>query len=155
VEWRQLDVAIPIRALQVNEIDKEPPMQGATIAAIGRFLMAILFLLSGLAKLAAPAATIEYIASAHLPFPVLGYVAALGVELGGSILLLAGFHARIAAAIMAAFTIAAALAFHSNLADQNEMIHFLKNVALTGGLLQVVAFGAGAFSLDARRVRIA
>jgi putative oxidoreductase len=130
-------------------------MQDATIAAAGRLLMAILFLLSGLSKLAAPAVTMGYIASAGRPFPVLGYVAALGVELGGGLLLLAGFRARIAAAILAAFTVAAGLAFHSNFADQNEMIHFLKNVALAGGLLQVVAFGAGSFSLDARRVRIA
>jgi putative oxidoreductase len=130
-------------------------MQDATIAAVGRLLMATLFLLSGLSKLAAPAATMGYIASAGLPFPSVGYVAALAVELGGSVLLLAGFHARITAAILTAFTIAAALAFHSNLADQNEMIHLLKNVALAGGLLQVVAFGAGRFSLDARRVRIA
>jgi putative oxidoreductase len=129
-------------------------MQDATIAVAGRLLMAILFLLSGLSKLAAPAATMGYIASAGLPFPSLGYVAALGIELGGSVLLVAGFHARIAAAILAAFTIAAALAFHSNFADQNEMIHFMKNVALAGGLLQVVAFGAGRFSLDARRVRM-
>jgi putative oxidoreductase len=129
-------------------------MQDATIAAAGRLLLAILFLLSGLSKLAAPAATIGYIASAGLPFPVLGYGIALAVELGGG-LLLTGFRARIAAAIMAAFTIAAAVAFHSNFGDQNEMIHFLKNVALAGGLLQVVAFGGGPFSLDARRVRIA
>jgi putative oxidoreductase len=109
-------------------------------------LLAILFLghsgfvlLSGLSKLGAPAATIGYIASAGLAFPFLDYVIALGVELGGGLLLLTGFHARIAAAIMAVFTIAAGLAFHSNFADQNEMIHFLKNVALAGGLLQVVA----------------
>ncbi|MFM9849984.1 MAG: DoxX family membrane protein [Hyphomicrobiaceae bacterium] len=130
-------------------------MQDATVAAAGRLLLAMLFLLSGLSKLAAPSATIAHIASAGLPFPLLGYVAALTVELGGGLLLLAGLHARIAAAIMAAFTIAAAVAFHSNFGDQNEMIHFLKNVALAGGLLQVVAFGGGAFSLDARRVRIA
>ena len=130
-------------------------MQDATIAAAGRLLLAMLFLLSGLPKLAAPAATIGYIASAGLPFPFLGYVVALGAELGCGLLLLAGFHARIAAAIMAAFTIAAALVFHSNFPEQNEMVHFLKNIALTGGLLQVVAFGAGAFSFDARRLRIA
>jgi putative oxidoreductase len=129
-------------------------MQQATIAAAGRLLLAILFLLSGLSKLGAPAATIGHIASAGLPFPLLGYLVALAVELGGGLLLLTGFYARIAAAIMAAFTIAAAVAFHSNFADLNEMIHFLKNVALAGGLLQVVAFGAGPFSLDARRVRI-
>jgi putative oxidoreductase len=113
-------------------------------------LLAALFLLSGLTKLAAPAATIAYIASA-LPFPVLGYSAALVVEIGGSVLLAAGFHTRITAAVMAAFTIAAGLAFHNNLADQNQMVHFLKNIAISGGLLQVAAFGAGRFSLDARR----
>ena len=86
-------------------------MQDATIAAAGRLLLAILFLLSGLSKLAAPAATIGYIASAGLSFPVLGYGIALAVELGGGLLLLTGFHARIAAAIMAAFTIAAAVTF--------------------------------------------
>src|SRR5262249_40423275 len=129
-------------------------MQDATIAVAGRLFMAILFLLSGLSKLAAPAATIGYIASAGLPFPSLGYVAALAIELGAGALLVVGFHTRIAAAILAAFTIVAALAFHSNFADQNQMIHFMKNVALAGGLLQVVVFGAGRFSLDARRVRV-
>ena len=69
-------------------------MQDATIAAVGRLLLAILFLLSGLSKLAAPAAaTMGYIASAGLPFPFLGYVTALGVELGGGLLLLVGFRA--------------------------------------------------------------
>jgi putative oxidoreductase len=53
---------------------------------------------------------------------------------------------------LAAFTVVAALAFHRDFADHNQLIHFLKNVAITGGLLQVAAFGAGRFSLDARRI---
>lgn len=126
-------------------------MQDATTAAAGRFLLAILFIMSGLSKIATPAAIIGYIASAGLPFPTLGYVVALVVEIGGGLLLLAGFHARIVAAILGIFTIAAAVAFHHDFADQNQLIHFLKNVAITGGLLQVAAFGAGRFSLDARR----
>lgn len=126
-------------------------MQDATTAAAGRFLLAILFIMSGLSKIATPAAIIGYIASAGLPFPTLGYVVALVVEIGGGLLLLAGFHARIVAAILGIFTIAAAGAFHHDFADQNQLIHFLKNVAITGGLLQVAAFGAGRFSLDARR----
>jgi len=126
-------------------------MQDATTAAAGRFLRAILFIMSGLSKIATPAAIIGYIASAGLPFPTLGYVVALVVEIGGGLLLLAGFHARIVAAILGIFTIAAAVAFHHDFADQNQLIHFLKNVAITGGLLQVAAFGAGRFSLDARR----
>lgn len=50
--------------------------------------------------------------------------------------------------VLALFSIATAVSFHSNFADQNQMIHFLKNVMVAGGLLQIVAFGAGAFSLD-------
>ena len=126
-------------------------MQEASTAAVGRFLIAILFIMSGLSKITTPAAIIGYIDSAGLPFPTLGYVITLAVEIGGGLLLLTGFQARIAAGIMAVFTIAAALAFHRNFADQNQMIHFMKNIAITGGLLLVVAFGAGRFSLDARR----
>ena len=66
-------------------------------------------------------------------------------------LLLVGFQTRWSALVLAAFTIAAALAFHHAFGDQNQMIHFLKNIAIAGGLLQVTAFGAGSFSIDARR----
>lgn len=120
-------------------------------ALLGRVLIAVIFLLSGLSKLAAPAATIGYIASAGLPLPQLGLVIAVLVEIGGSLALIAGYQTRWAAAVLAIFTIAAALAFHNNFADQNQFINFFKNIAMTGGLLQVIAFGAGRFSLDARR----
>jgi putative oxidoreductase len=49
---------------------------------------------------------------------------------------------------MAVFVLATAVSFHSNVADQNQMIHFLKNVMITGGLLQIAAFGAGAISIE-------
>jgi putative oxidoreductase len=121
------------------------------IAVVGRVLIAAIFLLSGLSKIAAPSYTVGYIASADLPLPWLGYAIAAAVEIGGSLALIAGYQARVAAALLAAFSIAAALAFHHQFADQNQFIHFFKNVAIAGGLLQVVAFGAGRFSLDARR----
>lgn len=120
-------------------------------ALLGRVLIAVIFLLSGLSKLAAPAATIGYIASAGLPLPQLGLVIAVLVEIGGSLALIAGYQTRWAAAVLAIFTIAAALAFHNHFADQNQFVNFFKNIAMTGGLLQVIAFGAGRFSLDARR----
>jgi putative oxidoreductase len=120
------------------------------LPALGRVLIAVLFLLSGLNKIASPTATQAYIASAGLPLPLLGYLAAIIVEVGGSILLILGFQTRIVALVMALFTIAAALSFHNNFGDQNQMINFLKNVAITGGLLQIVAFGAGALSIDGR-----
>ncbi len=128
-------------------------MQTPGMAAFGRLLLSILFILSGVAKIADPAGTIGYIASAGLPFPTLGLIVAVIVELGVGLVLLVGYQARIAAGILAIFTVAAALSFHTNWADQNMFIHFMKNIAITGGLLQVVAFGAGSFSLDARRLR--
>lgn len=91
------------------------------------------------------------IAASGLPLASLGYAAAVAVEIAGSIALLVGFHTRVVAALTAGFTIAAALAFHHDLADQNQFIHFWKNISIAGGLLQIVAFGAGRFSLDARR----
>ena len=121
------------------------------VPAIGRLLLAVIFLMSGIGKIAAPAATAGYIASAGLPAPYLGLIAAIIVEVGGGLLLLVGYQTRLAAIALGVFTVAAALAFHNNFADQNQMIHFLKNLAITGGLLQVAAFGAGSLSLDARR----
>jgi hypothetical protein len=53
------------------------------------------------------------------------------------------------------FSLATAVSFHSNFADQNQMIHFLKNVMMAGGLLQIVAFGAGALSIDNRNAKVA
>ncbi|HEY8009778.1 MAG TPA: DoxX family protein [Rudaea sp.] len=122
-------------------------------AALGRLLIAAIFLFSGIGKIAAPAMTQAYIAAAGLPLPVVGYALAVLVEVGGGVLLVLGYQARIVALIMALFTIAAALSFHNHFADQNQMIHFMKNLAMAGGLLQVVAFGAGNLSLDARRGR--
>lgn len=128
-----------------------PTYVQSALPLVGRIGIAAIFLLSGLSKLAAPAATIGYIASSGLPLPQLGFAIALLVEIGGSIALILGYRTRIVAAILAAFSVATALAFHAALGDQNQFIHFFKNIAMAGGLLQVVAFGAGKWSLDARR----
>jgi putative oxidoreductase len=121
------------------------------LPALGRLMLAVIFLLSGVGKVFAPGPTQAYIASVGLPLPLLAYAVAVIVEVGGGALLLLGYQTRAVALVLAVFTIATALGFHHNFADQNQMIHFLKNVAIAGGLLQVVAFGAGGFSLDARR----
>lgn len=126
-------------------------MRDALISTLGRVLLAALFLMSGLSKLGSAAATAAYIASAGLPLPGVAYILTVIVEVGGGLLLLVGLQARLAAAVLAVFTVAAALCFHSNFADQNQMVHFLKNFAIAGGLLQVAAWGAGQWSLDARR----
>jgi putative oxidoreductase len=124
-------------------------------ATAGRFLIAVMFVLSGIGKIMAPEATQGYIASVGLPLPLLSYLLAIIVELGGGILLLVGYQTRTVSLLIAVFTLATAVFFHANFADQNEMIHFLKNIAIAGGLLQVAAFGAGSISLDAGRLRAA
>ena len=123
----------------------------SALPLIGRVMIAAIFLLSGVSKVTAPAATIGYIQSAGLPLPQVGFAVAVLIELGGGIALVLGYRTRIVAAILAAFAIVTALAFHSALGEQNQFINFFKNVAMAGGLLNVVAFGAGAWSLDARR----
>ena len=127
---------------------------GADIAATGgRLLLAAIFLLSGWAKLADPAGTISYIQSVGLPFAEFGTAVAIAVELIGGLLLVIGYRTKLAAAGLAVFSLATALFFHSAIGDQNQFIHFFKNIAIVGGLLQVIAFGAGRLSLDRRSHR--
>jgi putative oxidoreductase len=121
---------------------------------LGRILIGAPFVMSGLGKLAAYGATVGYIAAMGLPVPPLAFVVAVLTELGGGLLLLSGYRARVVSLAMAVFCVVTAMFFHHNFADQNQMIHFLKNVMMAGGLLQITYFGAGAFSLDARLGRI-
>jgi putative oxidoreductase len=118
--------------------------------AIGRVLLATIFIFSGIGKLLAPAATIGYIASVGLPAAPLALTVAIALELGGGLMLAIGMQTRLVAALLAAFSIVTGLSFHNAIGDQNQLIHLLKNFAIAGGLLQVVAFGAGAFSFDNR-----
>jgi putative oxidoreductase len=117
----------------------------------GRALIGAVFFMSGVGKLAAYGATTAMIAAAGLPVPPAAWLVAVLVEGAGGLLLLLGFRVRLVASILAAFTVATALFFHRNFADQNQMIHFLKNFMIVGGLLQIVHFGPGAVSLDNRR----
>lgn len=120
------------------------------IPAIGRLLLATIFIISGLMKLAAPDDTAAAIASVGLPFARAGLVLAIAVTLGGGLMLAAGYRTRTAAAGLAVFTLVAGLLFHGEIGEREQMIHLLKNLALAGGLLQVMAFGAGAWSIDGR-----
>ncbi len=116
----------------------------------GRLLIGLPFAMSGLSKLGAFAATTGYIASVGLPLPSLAFAVSVAVELGGGLLLIAGARVRFAALVLAIFCVVTAIFFHHNLADQNQMFNFLKNIMMAGGLLQIVAFGAGALSFDNR-----
>jgi putative oxidoreductase len=118
---------------------------------IGRLMIGFPFAISGLSKLAAYGATTGMISAVGLPFPPLAFAVAVAVELGGGVLLIAGYRARAVALAMAVFSLVTAALFHNNFADQNQMFHFFKNVIMAGGLLQIAAFGAGALSFDNQR----
>jgi putative oxidoreductase len=119
-------------------------------AALGRVLLSVIFLLSGFQKLVGFGGTVGYMGGMGLPVPELAAVVAILVECLGGILLVIGYQIRLVGLVMALWCIATALVAHAQFAYQNQMIHFLKNVAMAGGFLQLVAFGAGAWSLDAR-----
>lgn len=131
-----------------------PPLSAASITANdalalgGRLLLAAIFVLSGITKIGAAEGTIGYIASVGLPFADAIYYAVIALEIVGGVMLVAGFKARTAAIALGAFSILAAVTFHSDFTDQNQMIHFLKNLALAGGMLQVAAFGPGRLALS-------
>jgi putative oxidoreductase len=123
------------------------------LSLAGRLLIGLPFAMSGLSKLGAIGPTTEMIRDVGLPLPTLAFAVAVLVELGGGLLLVAGLQTRVVAAALAVFCFATAVSFHHNFADQNQMIHFLKNVMMAGGLLQIVAFGAGALSIDQRHAK--
>jgi putative oxidoreductase len=119
----------------------------------GRLMIGLPFAMSGLGKLAAIGPTTEMIRAAGLPLPPLALALTIALELVGGLLLVVGFRTRLTAIALALFSLAAAAAFHSNFADPSQMIHFFKNVMMAGGLLQIVAFGAGALSIDNRSAK--
>lgn len=123
------------------------PVSNDALALLARVLLATIFVLSGLAKLADPAGTAAYVASAGLPAPQLAAWGAALLEALGGLALLIGYRARPAALALAAFSVVAALFFHNNFADQNQMIHFMKNLAIAGGLLQLAITGPGRFAI--------
>lgn len=115
----------------------------------GRVLLSVIFIWGGWGKLTAMAGTQAYIASSGVAMPVAAYWVAVLMELGVGLALLFGLFTRLSGAALAFWCILTAVMFHTNFADRNMEIHFMKNVAMAGGLLYVVAFGAGAYSLDA------
>jgi putative oxidoreductase len=121
-----------------------------------RILMSILFLVAGIGKISGFAGTVGYIASKGLPMPELGAVIAIVVEVAGALALIAGYQTRFAALVMAVFTVVAGVFFHNYWAMPAaqvmvNQIMFMKNLSIAGGLLMMSAFGAGAWSVDAKR----
>lgn len=126
------------------------------LALVSRLLLAALFLPAGLSKIGGFEGTAGYIASVGLPMPAVGAAVAIAVEVLGALALILGLGTRWAALALAVFTLVASFFFHNFWAmpaeqQMMQQLMFMKNIGVVGGLLALVAFGAGAFSLDARR----
>ena len=115
----------------------------------GRILLAAIFLISGISKIGGYAGTQGYMEAMGVPGVLLPLVIAL--EVAGAIAIILGWQTRFFAFLLAGFSLASALLFHRALGDQMQFILFLKNLAIAGGFLVLVARGAGEWSLDARR----
>jgi putative oxidoreductase len=115
----------------------------------GRILLALIFILSGIGKISDPAGTAGFMESMGVPGLLVWPTIAL--EILGGIAIVIGFQTRIAAFALAAFSIAAAVIFHHNFSDQMQMIMFLKNFSIAGGLLLLAASGAMSFGVDCRK----
>lgn len=120
-------------------------------ALLGRILIAAVFLWSGYGKVTDFAGNVGYATSVNMPLPQVGVAIGAVIELLGSTLLILGYQTRLIALIMTGFAIATALFFHRDFSQFEQAINFMKNLSIAGGLLQIVAFGGGRYSIDARR----
>lgn len=120
----------------------------SAVQLLGRLLLSAIFIQFGLAKAGDMAGTVGSITHLGLPMPGIAYYVTLAVEIGGGFLILAGLFTRPAALVLAVWCLATGLAAHYQPGDVNNMTHFMKNVAMAGGFLQLVALGAGGLSFD-------
>lgn len=133
-----------------HSISSQTPISQLSAYAmpLGRVLIAVIFIMAGLGKFMDPASSAGYMSAFGVPTLLLWPAAVL--ELLGGVFIFVGSQTRITALLLAGFTVLAALIFHTDFANQVETIMFMKNLAITGGLLFLIAHGPGALSLDKR-----
>jgi len=120
----------------------------ALAGLIGRILLVLIFVLSGIGKIFNFEGTVQYMAKVGMPMTTFFALGAIFLELVGSITVILGYFTRFGAVLLLIFLIPTTLIFHGNIADPMQKIHFLKNVSMFGGLLVLLVSGAGGFSLD-------
>ena len=119
------------------------------IQLFGRVMLALIFIMAGVGKIMDPAGTVGYMNSMGVPGILLWPTIAL--EILGGIAIAIGYKTRLAAFALAGFALLAAVLFHTNFADKMQMILFLKNIAIAGGLLLLAVSGRTAYSVDSKR----
>jgi putative oxidoreductase len=131
----------------------EDSMEGfqAPVALLARLFLAYIFVMEGWGKIADYAGTAAYMETNGVSAKLLPLV--ILTELGGGILVAAGFMTRYAAVALAGFCLLTAFLFHTDFGNLEQLINFNKNIAIAGGFLALLAFGPGAWSVDAWRKR--
>ena len=117
---------------------------------LGRLLMSILFIWDGIRQLLSPSVFAQYFTSVHVSLPDVAIWISIPIHLRGGMAVLVVFKTRWAAALLALLCVGTAFGVHLPIGDQDNMIHFYKNLVMTGGFLYVIAFGAGAVSIDGK-----
>ena len=117
-------------------------------APIGRLLLAIMFLMSGLSKIGNFAGTQGYMEAMGVPGALLPL--AIALEVLGGLAIIIGWQTKITSVALAGFCVVSAALFHNDFSNQSEMIMFMKNVTIAGGFLLLIAHGPGAYALDNR-----
>jgi putative oxidoreductase len=124
-----------------------PPIN-AYLPVLARVLMSSLFIWDGVLQLSAPARTATYFASLNIPIPNVAVWVSIAIHLLGGLAILIGFKTRWAAAVLLLLCLGTAFGIHLPAGDMTNMINFYKNLVMAGGFLYVIAFGAGAVSVD-------
>ena len=132
----------------MSSINNKIDILGYYLSPLARLFIAIIFLMSGLNKIGNYENTAYWMEAVGVPSLFLPIVIAL--EIVGGLAIILGWKTRIFSFLLAGFCMLSAIVFHSNFADQNEMINFMKNIAIAGGFLTITINGAGSFSLDGR-----
>ena len=117
---------------------------------LARVFLAQIFVLSGIFKITGYEGTQSYMETMGVPSMLLPLV--ILIEISGGLAIAIGWQTRWAAIALASFTVLAVIIFHSNFSDHMQMIMFMKNVAITGGLLLLAVHGAGEYSWDGRKI---
>ncbi|WP_265516572.1 DoxX family protein [Nitratireductor luteus] len=126
-------------------------MSNNLLVLAGRILLALIFIISGYGKLTGLSGTAGYFGSIGLPLPMVTAVLVGVLELFGGLAVAVGYQTRIAAILLALFTVGSGFVAHFDFADQMQSIQFMKNLSMTGGFLVLAGFGAGKLSIDGRK----
>ena len=139
---------VNMSATLLEQMEKLMNQIQSIAAPAGRILLALMFVTSGFSKISGYAGTQGYMEAMGVPGVLLPLV--IAVELLGGLAVMLGWHTRIAAFLLAGFSLLSALLFHANFGDQMQMIMFMKNLSIAGGFLMIVSLGGGAYALDNR-----